>query len=203
MNNSILRWLWMLPLVLFISACGSSPRSNYYILTAGSGSGTPPAGETPSLGIGPMQIPEYLNRSNLVYHRQGNSLEISNTENWAEPLDEGITRVIAINLAQLLNTQDVRFFPWHPKRAPDYGVKVNLLSLDASDRQATLAAEWLVYRTANAQTVRRRVSRLHHPLPEGDTGPGQIAPAYSQLLWLLSKLIAEAVSDDMEAPADR
>lgn len=179
-------------LSLWLSACGSSPHSNYYLLTAQQ---LPSAsGQQPALGIGPVSIPEYLNRTGLVYSKAGNQLQISRQERWAEPLEDGIARVLGLNLANLLNTENVRSFPWSAERAPDYGVKVNVLSLDANDSKATLVAEWLVYRPATGEPVSRKISQLQQALPPGEVQASGLAPAYSELLYQLSELIAAAVS---------
>ena len=196
MNNPVMSWMWSLCLVVLLAGCSSSPRSNYYVLTAKHG--TAPTGAEYSLGIGPIVIPEYLNRSNMVYNRQGNQLQVADLDSWAEPLGEGVKRVMAINLAQLLNTHEVRYFPWHPKRAPDYGVQLNVLALDANEQQATLATEWLVYRTTDAGPIVRRISQLHQPMPAGELKPGDIASAYSALLLQLSELIANVIIADAE-----
>ena len=81
---------------------------------------------------------------------------------WAEPLDNGIQRVLMLNLTGLLNTQDVSIFPWRPERAPDFGVEVNLLQLDANETAAMLTADWLVYRPGGNAPINRRISRLRH-----------------------------------------
>ena len=185
-------------LIGLLAACGSSPPSNHYVLTA-RGPATPPQLEEPSLGIGPINIPEYLNRSGMVYNRQGNRVQVSNTERWAEPLEDGLKRVLSINLAGLVGTQNVRFFPWSQRRHPDYGIKVNLLMLDAGDEEAKLVAEWLVYRPATGETVVRRITQIKEPLPSGEVSPSQIAPAYSDLLYQLSEIIAQAITDDQES----
>jgi uncharacterized lipoprotein YmbA len=201
MNKAItaIARVFALALPLSLAACGSSPHNHYYLLTAADVHSA--SGQTPSLGIGPVEIPEYLNRSGLVYSRQGNQLQISSQERWAEPLESGITRVLGLNLANLLNTENLRYFPWNPQRAPDYGVKITLLSLDANDRQATLVAEWLVYRPASSETVNRRISQLHRQLPPGELDPAQLAPTYSMLLQELSEIIAAAISAAEAAPA--
>jgi len=184
-------------LLLMVAGCGSSPRSNHYLLTTDVS--TPPDGETPSLGIGPVVVPEFLNRNSMVYSRQGNQLEISSTERWAEPLEAGIKRVVGINLASSLDTQDIRYFPWNAGKPPEFGISISLLSLDADDDEATLAAEWRVFRPATGESVVRRISHLRLPLPAGTLNAQQIAPAYSELLSQLSNLIAGAIEQDLAA----
>lgn len=199
MSHSPTRLIWVLSLAVLLAGCGSSPRSNHYLLTAADA--IAPAGESPSLGIGPIQIPEYLNRYDMVFNQQGNQVNVASSQRWAEPLGDGIQRVLSLNLATLLNTGNVRSFPWQVKRAPDYAVKINLLSLDANDQQATMTAEWLVYRPGTGGTVSRRISRLQIALPQGELRPAQVAPAYSDLLQQLSVIIARTITADQQDSA--
>jgi uncharacterized lipoprotein YmbA len=144
--------LWLLALSLLLTGCGSSPPNNYYVLSAQE---FPIAnGDTPAIGVGPIEVPEYLIRQNLVYNHDENTLHIFSVDLWGEPLVDGIQRVMALNLSGLLHTQNMRFFPWNPQRAPDYGVKVNLLQLDANENEAMIKAEWLVYRPAHQNQSR-------------------------------------------------
>tara|TARA_R110002072_G_scaffold84388_7_gene191336 strand:- start:1168 stop:1779 length:612 start_codon:yes stop_codon:yes gene_type:complete len=192
MTKKILSLAPVLALALLLSGCGSSPANNYYLLTAHDFPVA--AGESPSVGVGPIVVPEYLNRKSMVYSRAGNSLQVANLDLWAEPLVDGIQRVIVLNLTGLLDTQDVQYFPWHPKRAPQYGVKVNLLQLEATDQQVSLAAEWLVYRPDSSETIQRRISKLQSPLPAGTSEAAKVAAAYSDLLYQLSDVIAASIT---------
>lgn len=192
MSVKFLPLAYLIPLLLL--GCGSSPPNNYYLLSAQEFPA--PKGEAPALGVGPIAIPEYLNRAKLVYKRLDNSLQVAGSDLWAEPLSDGIQRVLVLNLAGLLDTQDVRSFPWHQIRTPDYGVKVNLLQLDANAQEAQLTAEWLVYRPADDTPVKRRISKLHIPLSSGAPEPEAVAAAYSTLLFQLSEIIAGVITAD-------
>lgn len=197
--NTLTRITCLFGLFSLLTACGSTPQSNHYVLTA-EARGAPPNGNTPALGIGPVSVPEFLNRNSLVYNRGDNQLFIASTERWAEPLEDGITRVISLNLAQLLNTENVRPYPWHPKRPPDYGVKVRVMNLDATETEATMIAEWLVFRADSAEPVHRKISHLSEPISTTELSPQQIAPAYSALLLQLSELIATAIKSSESQP---
>jgi uncharacterized lipoprotein YmbA len=191
MNPAMRTLAGIVALVVLLIGCGSSPRNNHYVLS--SDAGEVPTGNTPSLGVGPIKVPEFLNRTGLVFSRDGNQLEVSSTERWAEPLEAGIMRVVAINLAAALNTQDIRTFPWDPKRAPDYGVSITLLEFDANNNEASLAAEWKVFLPASSESLTRRISSFSLPLPAGELRADQIAPAYSELLSQLSAQISESI----------
>ncbi len=177
--------------VLLLSACGTTPSSSHYRLTAQQT--LPSVSEGPSLGVGPVNIPEYLNRDGMVRSDGTNSITVAGSERWAEPLEDGITRVVILNLAGLLETQDICRFPWHPDRAPETGIKLNVLTLDTEKSRAVLIAEWLVYRVDVAQPVARRLTQYEEPMLSADSTGSDIAAAYSKLLLELSRDIASEV----------
>jgi uncharacterized lipoprotein YmbA len=187
-------------LVTLLAACGSSPRSNYYLLT--SAVTEAPGGDSPSLGIGPISVPEYLNRNSLVYSKHGNRLQISSTERWAEPLEAGIKRIMSANLASQLDTQDIRSYPWEPAQSPDYGVAVSLWQLDANEQRALLAAEWRIVHPATGDSVARRIVTLQQPMSGGEFNVDQIARAYSGLFEQLSTLISETIEAHQNASGE-
>ncbi len=197
MSKTLTPTAWLLALSLLLAGCGSSPSNNYYVLSAHEFPA--PSGAAPSLGVGPISIPEYLGRQNMVYNRVENTLQVANLDMWAEPLGDGIQRVLVLNLTGLLNTQDVRLFPWRLERAPEFGVEVNLLQLDANEKEAMLTADWLVYRPASAGSGNRRITRLKLPLSPGAPKPEQVAAAYSTLLFQMSEIIAAAIASEQTA----
>jgi uncharacterized protein len=192
--------LLALALVLLLTGCGTTTPTNYYLLSAPEGD--QPGSQSPALGIGPIEIPEYLNRHGLVYNRQGNQLQIANYERWAEPLADGVERVVGLNLASLLNTGNVQSFPWHRSSPPEYGVRVAVLQLDAGDSGATLIAEWELRKPGNNTLLIRRITRLHEPGAAGQMSPEQIAPLYSNLFYQLSETIAQHIRTDLDATED-
>jgi len=202
MTSTLKKIAGRLCLSLWLTACGSSPPSNFYRLTPAV---VPtPGNQQPSLGIGPVDIPEFLDRNAMVYTRDGNQLWITGTERWAEPLDIGIKRVVGLNLSQLLHSENLRFFPWDVRQAPDYGVRITVLDLDASDGRATLVADWQVYSPGNDSVISRRISQFSQPLASGQTVPAELPAAYSALLYQLSETVAAAIQaeEQQRAAAD-
>lgn len=179
-------------LCLLLAACGSTPQSSYYRLntTASGGSGAEPA-----LGIGPVQIPEYLNRNSLVFTRGDNQLHIATFERWAEPLANGVQRVLGLKLSGALDTQNIRPFPWPHSDAPDYGIQVWILTLDAAPEATRLVAEWRLYTPGEDREVARRISRYEETGTRADGDA--LAASYSRLLGRLGDEIAAAIRADM------
>ena len=199
MSKALLLPVWALLLGALLAGCSTSPPTNFYLLSAHD---FPAAtGFSPTVGVGPIEVPEYQNRKNMVLSRDGNKLEVASLNLWAEPVSAGVQRVLVLNLSGLLNTQEVSYFPWHPQRAPQYGVRVNVLQLEANEQQALLSAEWQVIRPASGEPLQRRISRLQAPLAPGETPPAQVAATYSALLLQLSEQIAAAISSDQARSA--
>jgi uncharacterized lipoprotein YmbA len=176
--------------VVLLTACSSTPDSEYYLLTALASGGS--NNESPSVGVGPIEVPQYLNRNSLVYHRAGNQIEVASFERWAEPLTDGLSRVISLNLSALLSSQSVQVFPWPQQYAPTYAVSVNVLELDAEGTQASLVAKWAIRRT-KGELITRRLTRLNEPL-NGSDSAASITAAYSRLLLTLSEEIAAGIT---------
>ena len=196
MSSKLHRFTGSLCLLLCLGACSSSPPSSFYRLTPAVAHA--PGGATPSLGIGPVDLPEFLNRNALVYTRGGNQLQLADYERWAEPLEYGVTRVVGLNLSALLQTETLRLFPWDLRQAPDYGVRINILDLDARDGQATLVADWLLYRPSDGTSITSRISQFSKSLPAGELQAAQLPAAYSALLFELSETIAAAIKVEMQ-----
>ena len=182
-------------MLIVLAARGSTPPSDYYVLSAAATE--TPSGDSPSLGVGPVSIPEYLNRNSMVFNRDGNKLEIASFARWAEPLESGISRVLSINLASRLNTEDIQVFPWHPSQAPDYAVGVRLLVLDSNSVRAQLVAEWSLRTKKDGSAEVRRIVSLEETTTGVELSPENVARSYSNLLAKLSDKIAKTIADDM------
>lgn len=176
-------------IAVLLGACGSTPRSNYYLLSADA-PGTPGSGG-PSIGVGPVTVPEYLKHREIVLNRDTHRLDLESYERWAEPLDAGILRVVILNLSKLLDTQEMQSYPWPRAATPDFGIKLAVVEFSMQGDQASLVAKWSVSATRPDKVLTQRISQLRKT--SQDTGPAAVAAAYSDLLLQLSEKIAAAI----------
>lgn len=177
-------------LSLLLAACGSTPQSTYYLLSPMAGNS--PGSTEPSLVVGPVTTPEYLQRNNLVLHNGQHQLTIEQYARWAEPLDRGMNRIIAVNLAQLLNTQAVHSFPLQRGGEATYGVELNVAQLSVKSGQARLVTHWILTDRIEQSVLVQRISDLSASAP--DTNGSTIARVYSDLMEQLSREIADAIT---------
>jgi hypothetical protein len=123
-------------------------QSKFFVLT-----GAQPKTETTgaassdmSIGLGPVKLPAYLDRSEIVTRVEPNRLDLSENDRWAEPLSSNFRNVLAADVAsQLPNTQIVPF-PWYSTVRLDYTVEVNVDRFERNKSGATLlVARWMIH----------------------------------------------------------
>ena len=142
-----------------LGGCGTpSPRPDYFLLSADAA----PAVEktTLTLGIATFDVAEYLRRVEMVTLAGSNRLRIDPYRRWAEPLDEGMRRILALNLAALLGTDSVRTMPWPRDWVPHWLLRCSIVRLDVKDDAIDLVAVWSLQ-----DGKRKRAARRAHQPP--------------------------------------
>jgi len=150
-----------------LSSCAPTVPVNYYQLSAlemtRSAPATPEAGKM-VIGIGPMRLPEYLERPKIVTRVTPNRLQLADNHRWAEPLSENIPRVLGENLSALLGTDRILLHPWPSSRTTDYQLLVEVLHFEnESDGAARLVALWSVKGQDGRIMVQERRSSFRIP----------------------------------------
>lgn len=178
--------------LLVQTGCGTSKPSRYFLLSALGPTESEKEDRGVSVGIGPVDFPEYLNRPQIVTRSSRNRLYLGEFDRWAEPLEQNFTRVLAENLAVLLSTDDVVEYPWKRSAGIDYQVLVTVNRFDATRSGDTvLHVRWTV-RDADGHTiVPPRASRIAKPVASADYEA--IVKAGSRALEELSRQIATAI----------
>ena len=177
-------------------ACGllapQQGSSRFFILTpvkAGS-AGTTGAAQL-AVGLGPIRFPDYLKRTQVVTRTGPNSVRVSESDRWAEPLDASFRQVMALNLARLLGTDQVVLFPWYSSTHIDYQVEIDVGRFDTDTAGAAhLVTRWVV-RDTRGRAVISQSSDLTAQTPTA--GPAAGAGALSQVLGELSREIAGVI----------
>jgi uncharacterized lipoprotein YmbA len=184
-------WVLAAVAVLGTAACiggRASPATQHYVLSpvieAPSGGTASPAAPL-VVGVGPVNLPAYLDRPQMVIRRAPDLIEIREFDQWGEPLRDGITRVVAVNLARLLPESRVVTFPWRSTENIRYQVVLDIGQMDGpAGGSVALDARWRLLDRSGSE-VAARVSRLSEP-----AGTGTTAAAMSRALGVLSHDIA-------------
>jgi uncharacterized lipoprotein YmbA len=177
---------------LGLAACaGTTTRENYYTLSAPASAAPLPTGMSPSVFVGPVSVPEAVDRTPLVLRTSANQVEISDSERWAEPLKSAIPRVLAEVISRELGTQRVMASRQVNPLPVDYRVAVEIQRFDSSLAEgATLDAMWTV---TGAKLPAPRVGRTLAQEPAASRDAAALAAAHSRALARLGRDIAAAM----------
>jgi len=185
-------------LSLALAGC-LSPRkddSKFFVLSPLTADGAAPRVTTAAsrpliLGVGPVQLPAYLDRQEVVTRVAPNRLDLSPIDRWAQPLDTNFTQVLAQDLSSAVGTQQVTFYPWYRSTHVDYQVRVDVYSFEAnSNSTVDMTAHWQIF-DGDGKLLTARDSSFNEPIQSGQ--PGAQAAAMSRIVARLSQEIAATI----------
>jgi hypothetical protein len=134
-----------------------------------------------------VELPQYVNRPQIVTGQQSSELHSAASAQWAEPLQDGFTRVLAENLSRLLATERVALFPWKTF-VPEYQVVIEVTQfLGQTGGEVSLIALWSILAKDGREVLVSKKSSYHEA-----TG----APEYEALAAAMSRTVA-ALSRDI------
>lgn len=139
---------------LLLGACGSSPPVRYFSLSPSQAHQDQDTAIV--LGLGPLRVPEYLNRSQLVTRGTGSELEVHEFSRWAEPLDSALHRVLSADVDSIMDNVAVYPFPWETlvSKQVHYRLLGDIMRFEA-DRtgRVVLEVQWGVTSVESSQPV--------------------------------------------------
>lgn len=183
-------------ILLNVLGCGTSQPSHFYLLRALSPASVSDLTETkPSsqfIGLGPVTLPKYLDRPQIVTKSGAHEVELAEFHKWAEPLSENVSHVLAENLSVLLSTDRIEQYPWRRTTPVDYQIVVDVLQFDGTrGGEATLAARWSLLGGDEQTVFTTRKTHVTHISTSQNYAA--LVEAMCQNLEDLSREIAEAI----------
>ena len=180
---------------IMLGGCGRSPASRFYVLSPLPESEKDMQVKTNkgcyAIGIGPVTLPGYTDRPEIVTRISPNQLSLGEFDRWAEPLVDGFPRILMENLSTLLCADPITLFPPIGPVSIDYRVKVEVIRLDGTlGESASLIARWSLFNEKKMRILLTRMSNLSSPATAG--GYNALVSAQSQNIAALSREIAEA-----------
>jgi len=145
-----------------------------------------------TIGVGPLHLPGYLDRQEIVTRVNPNELRLAELDNWAEPLKDSITRVLAENISRLICTEDVVIFPWKSSSHVDYQIDINVIWMDGKlGEKAILATQWAILDASGKSVLLTKKSQYTESVTENTYSA--LVGAYNRLIANFSQDIAQAV----------
>ena len=193
-------FLLFIPAVALLSGCLSTPPTRYYSLTpvetkavvTASGK-TPRNMAVPLVGIGPLQLAKYLDRTQIVIRATPHRVEISEFDQWISNPADQIYLTIQENLSVLLATDRIVRYPWKRSSEPDFQVSIEVVRMDGIlGKEVQLVARWQLYQKGGAELVASEKAEI----TESVSGEGfdPIARGHSRALGKLCRTIATKIA---------
>ena len=185
----------LLGATLSMGACvdigGETPPSRFYVLSAIDPQGVP-SPDGPAVLIGPVSLPRYLDRPQIVTRPSANELALAEYDRWGGRLDDNVARVLAQDIGVHLNTSRVAIFP-REQRLPDaiqISVDISRFEQVGEQSQIELDAQWSLYPPDRRGAPMIGTSRVRQPI--SGSGFAATAGAMSAALDKLSQDLAAA-----------
>ena len=136
---------------------GFLPRTdpaNFYVLSA-----SPELGAGPplliALGVGPVLIPDYVDRPQIVTRVAPNQLDLSESRRWAGPLQKRVTELMLLNLSRQLGTDRATAFPFAMGLPRELDAVINLTRFEVgADGVVRVDAYWWIRDSRTSATLR-------------------------------------------------
>ena len=176
-----------------LGGCTTTPPTNFYVLTplpsAETLGLTTVAARGPSVGLGPVTLPQYLDRPQIVSRASRAKLNLGEFDQWAAPLKDIVASVLAENLSMLMSTDHIAVYPWPRSTTIDYQIMVDVTRFDGKmGGEVLLLARWSIVGKDGKEWVKKK-SRFSQPAG---------APDYEATVTAMSRAL-ERLSRDIAA----
>lgn len=190
--------------LLVVGCAGESQPSRFYVLTYPTEAAEP--GNTTSmreglgLGVGPVELPQYLDRPQFVRRSEGNSLELEEFDRWGGRLKENFVTVLAEVLSDKLATDRISVYPWSRPEEVEYQVIVHVMAFEPNaSGQSVLDTRWTIVDARRQSVLSMARTSLREAVAEASGSPGPemnydaVAAAMSRNIADLGDVIAAEI----------
>jgi len=183
--------LLLVSMVCLSTCAGKSASSKYYVLsplplTKLSGA------EGATIGVLPLDLPDYLDRPQVVTRVSENELKLDEFNRWAEPLKDNFYRVLVENLSTLLTSAKVIETVQRAKVPVTLYVGVDVAEFDGTlGGDVVLSVKWGLITSEGAKFLAAKRSSFKEPT--GAATYEALVAAHSRAVATLSREIAEAI----------
>ena len=177
--------------------CAGSPPAKFYTLSPLATTGEvrsekETAGRDLAIGIGPVRLPQYLVRKEIVTRTDANKIDLAEYDLWGGSLQDDFSRNLLENLSLLLAGERVSLFPWPGMGVFDYRVGVDVIRFDGNrGGDVVLIANWNIRGGEGNKVIRVQNSRVQEP--SGGQSYEAMVGGMSRALGRLSGEIGEAI----------
>ena len=147
-----------------------------------------------------IELPYYLQENRIVSRPDEAKIEFRENDRWGEPLQEGLGRVLGLNLSQYLNSPFYSVYPQRKKIGTPYEINITILRFEkVSQSEVLIEASWEIFnmefKNGSYPSQNGKLNRLLviTPTDRGPVSTKDEIKSLSESLGLLSKLVSDSV----------
>jgi uncharacterized protein len=184
-------------LALAAGCLGGGTAPEYFALRSevGAAAGAPVA-QRPELGlvVGPIEIPRYLDRDEIVTRDTAHRLVAWDAHRWGGSLETDVSRVLSEDLGTLLGTSRVVVYPAQARFSLGYRVLLDVLEFEGVPGQTVrLRARWTVADGASGLALVVEESLVDQPVASASFD--DLVAAQSAALGEVTRRIAAKIGE--------
>lgn len=202
MRNRFVCLLSAVGVVVALNGCfGTSPSSRFYTLTSQESRGISAAQKVDVIvRIGPIIIPSYLDRRQIVTRNGRNGIELAEFDRWGGNLDDEIIRLLVNDLSERMAAKGIAVVPWRSSDLIDASTIFQIpLSIDRFDgvpgETVVLNASWAVVLKKDKQENVLIAYESTISETVGGKGYDNLVAAMGKTLRGLGKEVAESIAN--------
>lgn len=177
-------------------SCGTSSEPHFYTLSAVeqvSRDRNDKVVERSRIVVGPVTLPEIVDRPELVVRIGANEVALAEQHRWAQPLRNEIARVIVENLQILLGGNQVVTYPYNASREADYRVFLDIQRFESILGQTVMIDTlWAIRQGSGGREVAVSERSITRESTDGN-GYEALVVAHARALARISAEIADAI----------
>ncbi len=147
LTQGLLNYALLLFLFALLSSCASSQKTDFYQLQEATNRTLVGVEKGSVIGIGPISLPEYINRPQIITRDSKHHFNVSEFNRWIEPVDDSIGRLLVISFANNLNSNRVYWLPRSERQFPlDLRIAIDIGRFDGQlGKQVVLETRWTIF----------------------------------------------------------
>lgn len=150
--------------------------------------------KSPSVEIVSLNIPQYLERPQIVTRNGLNELSLAELHQWGGNLRKNMIRVLAKNLSRLLSTADISTSRRNPRTPADFRLEVEIIKFERDpDGKVSLVAQWRLMAGKDQNPIATRITDIKSSKTLKESDYGQVVSAMESLLGELSVIIGNEI----------
>jgi uncharacterized protein len=189
----------------FLTACGTSPPSRYYALNSMTAANSTAIimqqKDVVIVAVGPVAIPEYLDRLEIVTRDSRNQLTLGDFDLWGGSLESDVNRVLVDNLSILLTRKGIGVVSWRTRAPVSHTISVSMTRFEATGDMVVLTAHWGIVERGRDKVEVARESIITKPLAGKEYADivGNMSDALADLSREIATEVEKAVDKSKSA----